>query len=101
MKEDVRTLAAAWWVYDQLLVDSRFRFCSEPEGVTEFWRALCPPKMVAPKKWTDAYLAAFAIAAGMQLVTLDRGFREFRGLDVLLLGQPALHEEGEEYRARA
>ncbi len=98
MQEDVCTMAEAWRVYDQLLADSRFRFCSEPEGVTELWRALCPPQTVAPKKWTDAYLAAFAIAAGMRLVTLDRGFWEFRGLDVLILGQPTLNEEGEVYQ---
>lgn len=98
MQDDVCTMAEAWRVYDQLLADSRFRFCSEPEGVTELWRALCPPRMVAPKKWTDAYLAAFAIAAGTRLVTLDRGFHEFRGLEVLVLGQPALNEEGEVYQ---
>jgi len=100
MQDDVCTMAAAWRVYDQLLADSRFRFCSEPEGVTDLWRALCPPHMVAPKKWTDAYLAAFAIATGTRLVTLDRGFHEFRGLEVLVLGQPALNEEGEVYQVR-
>ena len=35
---------------------------------------------------TDAYLAAFAIVASRRLVTLDRGFRQFRGLDLDLLG---------------
>jgi hypothetical protein len=36
----------------------------------------------------DAYLAAFACAGGFQLVTTDSGFRQFRGLDLLLLGEP-------------
>ena len=35
----------------------------------------------------DAYLAAFAIAGGLRLATLDRGFKQFEphGLDLLLL----------------
>jgi predicted nucleic acid-binding protein len=35
----------------------------------------------------DAYLAAFAIRAGMRLVTFDRGFEQFvsLGLDLVLL----------------
>lgn len=101
MQEDVCTMAGAWQVYDQLLLDARFCFCAEPEGVTELWRALCPPEIVAPKKWTDAYLAAFAIAAGLRLVTLDRGFGEFRGLDMLILGQSALHESFATYQPPA
>jgi predicted nucleic acid-binding protein len=34
----------------------------------------------------DAYLAAFARAAGCTLVTLDAGFRQFAGLDLRVLG---------------
>jgi predicted nucleic acid-binding protein len=30
----------------------------------------------------DAYLAAFAIALGSQLVTTDKAFTQFAGLDV-------------------
>jgi predicted nucleic acid-binding protein len=38
-----------------------------------------------PNLINDAYLAAFAIAGGYGLVTHDRGFAEFRGLDVEIL----------------
>jgi predicted nucleic acid-binding protein len=38
--------------------------------------------------WTDAYLAAFARSAGLRLVTFDRGFARFSGLEVLLLASP-------------
>lgn len=34
---------------------------------------------------TDAYLAAFAHSGGMRLVTFDKDFRRFPGLDLLLL----------------
>jgi predicted nucleic acid-binding protein len=37
------------------------------------------------KLWADAYLAAFAMSAGHQLVTTDKGFKQFKGLDVLVL----------------
>ena len=36
--------------------------------------------------WTDAYLAAFAMASQAQLVTFDRGLRRFGGVDLLVLG---------------
>ena len=35
--------------------------------------------------WTDAYLAAFAQAAGVSLATFDRGFSRFSGLRLQLL----------------
>ena len=37
------------------------------------------------KNSTDAYLAAFALSAGLRLVTFDQGFALFPGLDLLLL----------------
>jgi len=33
----------------------------------------------------DAYLAAFAFAGGHQLVTTDKGFKQFKGLDLVVL----------------
>ncbi len=40
--------------------------------------------------WTDAYLAAFALAGGYRLVSFDRDFLRFRpyGLNLLLLEPP-------------
>jgi predicted nucleic acid-binding protein len=35
----------------------------------------------------DAYLAAFALASQYRMVTTDAAFRQFRGLDLLVLGQ--------------
>jgi predicted nucleic acid-binding protein len=35
----------------------------------------------------DAYLAAFALAGRYSMVTTDAAFRQFRGLDLLILGQ--------------
>jgi hypothetical protein len=33
------------------------------------------------------YLAAFALAGGHQFVTTDKAFRQFKGLDLLLLSE--------------
>ena len=98
MQANVLTMGEAWGVYDRLMSDGRFVFASEPENLEDIWRALCPAKMIAPKKWMDAYLAAFAIAVGAQLVTLDRGFRDFPGLNLHLLGPTAIHEDAAAYQ---
>jgi predicted nucleic acid-binding protein len=37
----------------------------------------------------DAYLAAFALTGGYRMVTTDAAFKQFRGLDLRLLGRPA------------
>jgi predicted nucleic acid-binding protein len=36
------------------------------------WRGA--QRQAAPKRWMDAYLAAFAIAAGLRLTSLDQDF---------------------------
>jgi uncharacterized protein len=59
----------------------------EPEGTFELWRQLASRDTASPKLWMDAYLAAFALAGGTNLVTLDHDFKNFlaHGLDLSLL----------------
>lgn len=59
----------------------------EPPGVFGQWRTVAALDTASPKVWMDAYLAAFAIAGGLRMVTLDRDFKNFapHGLDVALL----------------
>ena len=59
----------------------------EPPGVFELWRALATRDTASPKLWMDAYLAAFAIAGGLRMLTLDRDFKNFvpHGLDLNLM----------------
>jgi hypothetical protein len=47
----------------------------EPPGLDRKFRALSRSTQAAPKTWADAYVAAFADAAPMTLVTLDHAFR--------------------------
>ena len=77
----------AWLALDQLTSDEATGFAAEPEGLDHIWRQLSELATASPKRWMDAYLAAFAIAAGMRLVTFDSDFRNFEshGLDLILL----------------
>jgi toxin-antitoxin system PIN domain toxin len=79
------TLAQAWIRIEQALEDERVMFLHEPMGLDAAWPTLFRYDWPTPNLAQDSYLAAFAIANGCKLVTRDRGFLEFRGLDVELL----------------
>jgi len=49
----------------------------EPLELVHHWARLGAVAQSAPKAWMDAHLAAFAIAGGYWLVTLDRAFRQY------------------------
>ena len=79
------TMEQAWGIYDTILSDARFEFYAEPEGLEDFLRLYTTSGRISPKLWQDAYLAAFARAARLQLVSFDLGFRQFNGLRLILL----------------
>ncbi|MCW1923599.1 PIN domain-containing protein [Luteolibacter arcticus] len=60
---------------------------SEPAGLEPLWHRLASLGSASPKVWMDAYLAAFAIGHGAELVTFDAGFKSFEkdGLKLRLL----------------
>ena len=62
---------------------------AEPSGLESRWLELAGLPSASPKVWMDTYLAAFAILHGVELVTLDRDFRNFEkdGLQLRLLIQ--------------
>jgi toxin-antitoxin system PIN domain toxin len=77
--------AQAWNAYDDFLSDSRVSLQDEPAGLDRWWRQYSHRKSASPKLWMDAYLAAFARAGGCRMVTTDAAFKQFAGLDLLLL----------------
>jgi toxin-antitoxin system PIN domain toxin len=86
MREEVLDAAACWAVWRRLLEDERFRFTTEePPGLDVAFEGFMAGRTFSPRLWSDAYLAAYAYAARLSLVTFDRGFRSFPGLtcDVL------------------
>jgi toxin-antitoxin system PIN domain toxin len=77
----------AWAVYEAFIEDARITLrTNEPFATSRFWREYTSRPLSSPKLWMDAYLAAFARAAGCQLVTLDNDFRQFTNLELVLLG---------------
>ncbi len=59
----------------------------EPPGLPALWHRLASRDTASPKIWMDAYLGAFAIAAGLRMISLDQDFKNFvtHGLDLVLI----------------
>ncbi len=85
MLEDVCNLKQSWEIYDTLMGDERFDFYAEPMDLELHFRRYTASGRVSPKLWQDAYLAAFARATKLNLVTFDGGFQQFEGLRFTLL----------------
>jgi uncharacterized protein len=74
-KDKTLSQAEAWKTYDRWLENDRVSFVAEPPEVEAHFRSLSNQNRPAPKDWADAYLAAFAYAADLTLVSFDQTFR--------------------------
>lgn len=83
--DEALSMLEAWRVYDAILSDSRFVFTPEPPEIETRWRVLTGTEAQSPQHWSDAYLAAFAICSGFELVTFDRGFHGYANLGWICL----------------
>jgi uncharacterized protein len=72
MGADVLTQTNAWAIYDAFLATDRARFMQEPDRIDPLFRQHTDRDEVSTKQWADGYLSAFALAAGIPLVTFDR-----------------------------
>jgi toxin-antitoxin system PIN domain toxin len=79
------TLDDAWTQYDAYLAYPQINFIAELPGVETLWRSFSSRNTRSPKLVNDAYLAAFAICANLELVTFDQGFTQFVGLNCTIL----------------
>lgn len=82
---DALPLKDAWRAYDEMLSDLRVVFAEEPEEIEGAWRSITQLATFSPNVWTDAYLAAFAQAANLELVTFDKGFAQYQSLRQTIL----------------
>jgi uncharacterized protein len=73
-QNEVMAQAEAWKTYDRWLQDERIGFLDEPPETEAAFRGLTQSGQAAPKDWADSYLAAFALAAQLTLVTFDQAF---------------------------
>ena len=80
-----QTQRAAWKTYDLLAHDPRVCFVPEAVGTEACFRAHTTQAVSAHERWTDAYLAALALTAGLKMVTFDKGFQRYAGLNLELL----------------
>lgn len=86
----------AWAAMQTFLALPQVDGIDEPPELGRTWCRLGAIEQAAPKRWMDAYLAAFAITADLALISLDQDFRQFEpeGLTLQLLqvagdGNPA------------
>jgi toxin-antitoxin system PIN domain toxin len=80
-----KTNAEAWAIYQDFMVLPNIQFLSEPAGLDAHFQALTTASALPHRMWTDAYLAAFALAGSHRLVSFDSDFFRFPGLDFLHL----------------
>lgn len=79
------SVADAWNAYQAWRNDKAVGFLQQPLTCEGSLGTFVRAGLVTNRLWSDAYLAAFAKSAGLRLVTFDRDFLRFPGLDLLLL----------------
>ena len=83
---DVLTRRQAWDLLVALQADPRVRLLPEPKGLAPLWMAFSKRDDRSHLLWTDDYLAAFAQAAGVELITFDATVRmRYPSVDVTVL----------------
>lgn len=78
-------LPDAWRSYDLFLSDSRVAFIGEPADLEVHWRTFTQNQTFSPQVWNDAYLAAFAVAANLNVVTFDKAFTQYANVSCTIL----------------
>ena len=84
---NVQTQVEAWRVFEGLAADPRVVYLEEPPGLTSIFKALTQTPRPAQKRWTDAFLAGFAMGLGLEVVTFDADFMSLPGVQARLLGR--------------
>jgi uncharacterized protein len=79
------TLPDACQKYDTFLSDPRVTFADEPTNLEAQWRVFTQSQSYSPQVWNDAYLAAFALVANLELVTFDKGLARYPNVNCRIL----------------
>jgi toxin-antitoxin system PIN domain toxin len=70
--QDAISQIQCWAIYDRWIGAGKAVFVREPVGIESALRKRTSAASPSPKTWADAYLAAFAEATNLTLVTFDR-----------------------------
>ena len=81
----VHTAGEAWMIYSAHLASGRVQFAAEPASIEVQMRSLTLRDGFEQRDWTDAYLASFAMTAACRMVSFDKGFTQYEGLQFLQL----------------
>lgn len=79
------TMPDAWQKYDIFQSDPYVSYVEEPFNLEQHWRSFTGQSLHSPNVWTDAYLAAFAIAGSYKLVSFDKGLAQYPGTNCTIL----------------
>jgi len=91
MGKEVLEPQAAWEAFEKIVAGGVVHFLDEPPGIQPHLKALTSGTRARRDFWTDAYLAAFAQAARMRMVTFDAGFSRFKDLDLWVLNPSTIN----------
>lgn len=89
MQEETLSAQEAWRLYESAYDDANVRFVGEEDArsIDRFLKLESCTKGPVRLDWSDTYLLAFSAAAGLRLVTFDRGLARLGGpRSALLLG---------------
>jgi len=84
MLDRVLTVTQAWNAYHSWL-DRGVTYLEEPASLEAYLVTFASRSEFIGKQWTDAFLASFAVAANLRLVSFDADFHQFPGLNFLHL----------------
>jgi toxin-antitoxin system PIN domain toxin len=76
---------AAWRALETWLALPQITFLAEPPGLDELLAEWAGKLDLRAGRWTDAYLAAFAIASGCRVIAFDGDFHSYPGVEFLHL----------------
>jgi uncharacterized protein len=79
------SMTDAWTVYERIFSDERVVFAEEAANIEVVWKRFTQQTTFSTNVWTDAYLAAFAETAELELVTFDQAFARYVGLKHTIL----------------
>ncbi len=85
MGGEILTQRQCWTLYRQWISAGKALLQSEPIEVGPIFEQRTTVDASSPKDWADAYLAAFAEAAGLTLATFDRALAS-KAKGAVLLG---------------
>lgn len=85
MGKEVLAQRECWQIYDRWIATGQVAWADEPLDLEMELRRLTEGSTSSPKTWMDAYLAAFAEAANLTLVTFDQALAA-KAKNAVLLG---------------